>query len=125
MVIGEWQAGATMGNSTADSLAGHRLVFLSGSREQGITSQAAGIYDLTGDGARMFLNAVEYMAVVKTVIAPPVIEDGNITITWSGEGELETATDIGGPWTGTGNTSGTFTEEFGDGNKYYRVNRAP
>jgi hypothetical protein len=27
------------------------------------------------------------------VIAPPVIEDGNITITWSGAGELETATD--------------------------------
>jgi uncharacterized surface protein with fasciclin (FAS1) repeats len=125
MVIGEWQAGATMGNSNADILAGHRLVFLSGSREQGITSQAAGIYDLTGDGARMFLNAVKYMAVAKTVIAPPVIQDGNITITWSGEGQLETATDINGPWTGTGNTSGTFTEELGDGNKYYRVNRAP
>jgi uncharacterized surface protein with fasciclin (FAS1) repeats len=125
MVIGEWQAGATMGNATADTLAGHRLVFLSGSREQGITSQAAGIYDLSFDGARMLLNAVEYMAVPKTVLAPPVIENGILTITWSGEGELETATDIGGPWTGTGNNSGSFTEEAGDRSKFYRVNRAP
>lgn len=31
----------------------------------------------------------------------------------------------GEAWAGTGNTSGTFTEEAGDGNKYYRVNRAP
>jgi hypothetical protein len=125
MVIGEWQAGTTMANSNADILAGHRLVFLSGSREQGITSDAAGIYDLTGDGARMFLNAVKYMAVAKTVIAPPVIQDGNITITWSGEGVLETATDINGPWTSTGNSTGTFTEELGDGNKFYRVNPTP
>jgi hypothetical protein len=33
MVIGEWQAGATMGNATADTLAGSRLVYLSGNRE--------------------------------------------------------------------------------------------
>jgi hypothetical protein len=125
MVIGEWQAGATMGNATADTLAGHRLVFLSGSREQGITSQAAGIYDLSFDGARMLLNAVDYMAVPKTVLAPPVIEDGIITITWSGEGELETATSIDGPWEGTGNTSGSFTQEAGDGSMFFRVNRAP
>jgi hypothetical protein len=62
MVIGEWQAGATLGTNV---LAGHRLVFLSGSREHaGLTSQGAGIYDLVGDGPAMFLNAVTYMAVV-------------------------------------------------------------
>lgn len=64
MIIGEWQAGATMATSPADTLGGHRLVFLSGSREQGITSEGAGIYDLTADGQAMFLNAVTYMAVV-------------------------------------------------------------
>lgn len=64
MIIGEWQAGATMGDGTADTLAGHRLVFLSGSREaSGLTSEGAGIYDLTDDGSKMFLNAVQYMAV--------------------------------------------------------------
>lgn len=62
MVIGEWQTGASLGTNV---LAGHRLVFLSGSREHnGLTSQGAGIYDLTPDGEKMFLNAVTYMAVV-------------------------------------------------------------
>ena len=123
MVIGEWQAGATMGNAGANVLGGHRLVFLSGSREQGITSEGAGIYDLTEDGARMLLNAVGYMAEPKTVFEQPVIEDGNITINWAGDGELETATDIDGVWTGTGNTSGSFTAPTGDGNRFYRINR--
>ena len=123
MIVGEWQAGATMGNTAADTLGGHRLVLLSGSREQGITSEGAGIYDLTEDGARILLNAVGYMAVPKTLFAPPVIADGNITITWSGAGELQTATSIAGPWSGTGNTSGSFTEAVGAGNKYYRVQR--
>lgn len=63
MVIGEWQAGATMGTSPADTLGGHRLVFLTGSREQDITSQAAGIFDLAPDGTKLFLNAVNYMAI--------------------------------------------------------------
>ncbi len=62
-VIAEWLAGATMANTPASVLGGHRLVFLSGSRERGITSEAAGIFDLTADGTRMLLNAVDYMAV--------------------------------------------------------------
>lgn len=74
LIIGEWQVGATMANGTADTLAGHRLVFLSGSREQGITSEGAGIYDLSADGAQMFLNAVNYMAVPEpSVIALSVL----------------------------------------------------
>jgi hypothetical protein len=123
MIIGEWQAGATMGNAAADVLGGHRLTFLSGSREAGITSQAAGIYDLTEDGAKMLLNAVRYMAVPKTVVSPPILSDGEITIIWAGGGELETAPSVTGPWSGTGNTSGSATESVGDGNKFYRVNR--
>jgi len=65
MVIGEWTAGATLthaGGAGTDTLAGHRLVFLTGSREtDGISSETAGIYDLYADGAQMFLNAVAYM----------------------------------------------------------------
>ncbi len=67
MVIGEWQAGAVLSTTNpdgpADVLGGHRLIFLTGSREHnGLTSEGAGIYDLTADGRRMFLNAVNYMA---------------------------------------------------------------
>ena len=62
MVIGEFAAGSVL--STGDTLGGDRLVFLTGSREaSGLTSEGSGIYDLTPDGAQMFLNAVEYMAV--------------------------------------------------------------
>ena len=50
-------------------LGGHRLIFLSGSREhhssQGATtSEIAGIFDLQPDGVSMFLNAVDFMLVV-------------------------------------------------------------
>ncbi|NQV33836.1 MAG: discoidin domain-containing protein, partial [Phycisphaeraceae bacterium] len=65
MVIGEWQAGATLthdGGAGTDTLAGHRLVFLTGAREaSGVSSETAGLYDLYEDGAQIFLNAVEYM----------------------------------------------------------------
>jgi len=65
LLIGEWQAGATMADPAgpSDTLGGHRLVFLTGSRELGIDSQGAGIYDLTPQGEQLFLNAVDYMAV--------------------------------------------------------------
>lgn len=70
MVIGEWAAGSTMGDGTADVLGGHRLVFLSGSREaDGASSQTAGIFDLVGDGSQMFLNAVNYMEVPEPTTA--------------------------------------------------------
>jgi hypothetical protein len=61
-VIAEWAAGAAVNNG--EVLAGPRLVFLSGSREaDGITSETAGIYDLSPVGAQMFLNAVNYTAI--------------------------------------------------------------
>lgn len=62
-IIAEWLAGVTMGNAATDTLAGHRLVFLSGTRERNLTGEGAGIFDLTADGSLMFLNAVDYMAV--------------------------------------------------------------
>lgn len=62
MIIGEWQAGSV--TASGDTLGGHRMVFLTGSREaDGLTSEGAGIYDLTADGAQLFLNAVNYMAI--------------------------------------------------------------
>jgi hypothetical protein len=56
-----------MGTTPADVLGGHRLVFLSGSREQasGLAaggSETSGLFDLSADGSTMFLNAVNYMA---------------------------------------------------------------
>jgi hypothetical protein len=81
MTIGEWAAGATMGDAApSDTLGGHRLVFLTGSREQGITSQAAGMYDLTPDGAKLFLNAVNYMVVPEPSTVALLVLGGGLLI---------------------------------------------
>jgi hypothetical protein len=124
-VISEWPAGTSMGSTpTATTLSANRLVFLTGSREQGISSQGAGIYDLTDDGAKLFLNAVRYLTggeVSDVVISPPTVEGGNITINWTGGGTLFSAPSIDGTWTEAG-SGGSFSEPISTtGNKYYRV----
>jgi hypothetical protein len=62
-LIGEWSAGSAMSTAAHGILGGPRLVFLTGSREQGITSEGAGIFDLTPEGSMLFLNAVNYIAI--------------------------------------------------------------
>jgi hypothetical protein len=65
VVIAEWPAGATLthdGGAGTDVLAAPRLLFLTGSRENGgKSSETAGMYDLYPDGEQMFINAVAYM----------------------------------------------------------------
>jgi hypothetical protein len=46
-----------------------------------------------------------------------------ITVTWEGGGELEWAASPLGPWTGTGNTSGTYSEPATAVARNYRVKR--
>ncbi|HUS33929.1 MAG TPA: hypothetical protein VM680_01130, partial [Verrucomicrobiae bacterium] len=87
MVISEFPAGTTMADASADVTAGKRLVFLSGSRENVITSEGSGIYDLEGAGARMLVNAVRYMAGLTTTpqdisVAAALGANGQITISW-------------------------------------------
>lgn len=73
MVIGEYPVGTAMGNASGDLAGGKRLVFLTGSREQTITSEGSGIFDLTQDGARLFLNAVSYLTGVPVTEPPPLV----------------------------------------------------
>jgi hypothetical protein len=101
-IIAEWKAGDTTGNARGDVLGGDRLLFLSGSREHnGLTSDGAGIFDLTPDGAKLFINAVNYMAgVTGQPPAPAIAVSGNasgLSITFTGT--LEAADSIDGPWT--------------------------
>jgi hypothetical protein len=51
------------------------------------------------------------------------LSGNTLTISWTGGGELESATDVTGPWTGTGNSTGTATVTIppGAGTKFYRV----
>jgi hypothetical protein len=74
-VIAEFQAGASLDTDGSvatpagprDVLGGHRLILLTGTRENGTApnnnAQSAGVYDLTPEGAQLFKNAVTYMAV--------------------------------------------------------------
>jgi hypothetical protein len=67
MMIGHWSPGAVMVNDGVDDmLAGHRLVFLTGSRESATagSSEVAGLFDLGPDGERLFLNAVNFMLAI-------------------------------------------------------------
>ena len=89
MVIGEWYTGAKLthsGGAGTDALGGHRMVFLTGSRESGgITAETAGMYDLLPDGAQILLNAVAYM------VTPPVPK---ANITWVSEWNSDPNTGI-------------------------------
>ncbi len=75
-IIAEWDAGATLNNG--EVLASRRLAYLTGSREvSGVSGHTAGLFDLSEDGAQMFLNAVDY---VVPFLGPPVVPgdvDGN------------------------------------------------
>jgi hypothetical protein len=61
-IVAEFSAGLTTASSNPTALGARRLVFLTGTRESAITSEAAGLLDLSADGQAMFLNAVRYMA---------------------------------------------------------------
>jgi hypothetical protein len=77
MVIGEFPGGTVMSTAGGEVQLGHRLVFLSGSRESGTApttaADVAGIFDLTTTGQQMLRNAVTYMA----GLPAPVIGDVN------------------------------------------------
>lgn len=125
-VIAEWEAGATLANTAANILGGPRLLFLTGSREaNGLTSQGAGILDLSADGAKMFLNAVEYLTAGSTVepatLSVARAAGGNITIQWTGTGTLESADSVMGPWTAVGNASSPFTAPTSGAARFYRL----
>jgi hypothetical protein len=77
MVIGEFPAGTALANASMNVQQGHRLVFLTGSRENdGLTSEGAGIFDLSPTGSTMLRNAVNYMVDLGPVTPGDVNGDG-------------------------------------------------
>jgi hypothetical protein len=127
-VIAEWEAGATMANTTANVLGSHRLIFLTGSREaNGFTSEGAGIFDLTPDGTKMFLNAVNYMAGVQPSAAPPDIAlardaSGAIKITFTGT--LQASDTVDGDFTDVVGATNPYTvDTLTDRMKFFRTKR--
>ncbi|HEX7861459.1 MAG TPA: Ig-like domain-containing protein [Verrucomicrobiae bacterium] len=139
LIIGELKAGTLLdfGTTTRSNvLAGDRLVFLTGSRENAadattgaaaLTSEGAGIFDLTPDGARMFLNAVDYM----TGASNPDPEPPTLSITRSSptqlsiqfEGTLQSTPSLENPnWT-TAATTSPHTVSATEPMRFYRAVR--
>lgn len=123
-VIAEWPAGATLGNAAADTLGGHRLVFLTGSREQVITAEGAGIFDLNADGSKLFLNAVNYMAGTVPGAPTPTLSfartQTGLSITFTGT--LQSANAVTGPWADEAATS-PRPVTASEAQKFYRARR--
>lgn len=68
-----------------------------------------------------FVIAPEFTgALVGPSVNNTTCSNGVLTIVFQ-DGELETAPSPAGPWTGTGNTGGTYTETAGPTPKYFRV----
>lgn len=124
-VIAEWAKGAVLGNAAGDTLGGQRLVFLTGSREQTITSEGAGIYDLRPDGARMFLNAVDYLA---GTVPPPDRPTLAIARTATGvsitfTGTLQAADTVEGAWTAVAGATSPYAVTPDQARRFYRTMR--
>jgi hypothetical protein len=73
MLIGEFPVGTSMSNGTGGTLSGQRLVFLTGSRENGITSELTGLIDLTPTGEQLLRNSVTYLTGLPEPVLPKLI----------------------------------------------------
>jgi hypothetical protein len=105
MVIGEFPAGTKLSNASMDVQLGHRLVFLTGSRENdGLTAEGSGIFDLSPTGATMLRNAVNYMVGLGTVIPGDVNGNGVVDASdyviirdnFNGTGKTKATGDVNG-----------------------------
>ena len=95
-MIAEWPADANVthdAGAVTEKVGGRRLVILTGSRENGgKSSETAGMFDLTDDGAKLFLNAVKY------ILTPPPVPFVNLLT----NGNFESGTsDTWGIWGST------------------------
>jgi hypothetical protein len=126
MIIGEYQAGATLANGSADTLGGHRLIFLTGSRENdGLTSQGSGILDLSPDGIELFRNAIQYMTATPTGPQFDSITlngDGTATLMWSGGESLQSTPTLSpANWTTVDGATSPFIVTADGASAFYRL----
>lgn len=56
-------------------------------------------------------------------LGAPVLAGGNLTLTWTNGGTLESAPAATGPWTSTGDSDGSYTEPATAAAKFFRVRR--
>ncbi len=124
-VISEWKAGAVLANAAGNTLGGPRLIFLTGSREHnGLTAEGSGIFDLTPDGSRLFLNAVDYLTSATPTPTGPTISisqtAGGIQIIFTGT--LQTSIDMSS-WQDLTTATSPHPVTVSPGRRFFRAKR--
>ncbi len=115
-------AGITFDTSTASVTATVNLV----KDATGVATVTISVRDSASTASQVF--ALQVTSAQAPTLAKPTITtnpDGSktLTVTWQNGGELESAGSAVGPWTGTGNTSGTYSEPATAASKVFRVKR--
>jgi len=92
----------------------------------GVATVTISVKDSINTVSQVF--AVQVNTAAAPEFATPTITtnpDGSktITVTWDNGGELESAVSAVGPWTATGNTTGTYSEPATAGVKLFRIKR--
>jgi hypothetical protein len=83
-------------------------------------------YNADGGGNWMGLDYVQLNSATQTNPAPqfqvPVLSAGKINLSWTGNGVLEAAPTVTGPWNPvTGATGNTYSEAIAAGNRFFRI----
>ncbi|HEY6230312.1 MAG TPA: PA domain-containing protein [Pyrinomonadaceae bacterium] len=88
-------------------------------------------FSIKPDGTKVLVNDTAhgglkaFQALSGNVVQPAKltasVSGQNITITWTNGGTLYSAASVAGPWTSTGNTSGTFTTAMSGAMQFFKV----
>ena len=79
---------------------------------------------LSPDGIRLFDAAIEWaanLAAVTLNFATPVLQNGSLTLSWTGNGILLEASQITGPWTNAANQDNPQNVPVNEAAKFYRL----
>jgi subtilisin-like proprotein convertase family protein len=116
-------SGVTVDTSTGSAVATVNLV----ADATGIATVTITVNDGKNQVEQTFALSVNEADIEPPTLAQPTVSvvSGTVvvTVTWSGGGTLETAPAPNGPWTSTGNSSGSFSEPATGVQKYYRVTK--
>jgi len=78
--IVEWQAGVEFYTGAGQIAGGPRMLFAAGTQEVGATPQGA--YNLTAEGQKIFLNAVNYMYLIPEPATAALLGLGGLALLW-------------------------------------------
>jgi hypothetical protein len=103
-----------------------RLVFFEGREDSSLewfsiapSGQKVLVNDRKNPGAiKAWRNVI---APMRSYLNPPIFQGGNIILSWTAGGTLQSADSVNGPWTNVVNASSPFSAAPSGGKKFYRI----